>query len=75
MLDLHPEPQKYRTVDVRVGEDIRRAGRLYRRAFFLADIHAARGALEAISELEGPRAGGLKDCRDPRWPVGRRGPD
>ena len=51
LLDLHPQPQEYRTVDVRLGDELRRAGRLHRRAFFIADIHAARDTLgAAVSE-------------------------
>jgi hypothetical protein len=47
LLDLQPQPQEYRTLDVRLGDELRRAGQLYRQAFFLADIRAARVALEA----------------------------
>ena len=51
LLDLHPQPHEYRTVDVRLGDELRRAGRLYRQAFFIADIHAARETLgAAVSE-------------------------
>ena len=51
LLDLHPQPQEYRTVDVRLGDELRRAGRLHRQAFFIADIHAARDTLAAaVSE-------------------------
>ncbi len=34
-------------VDVRLGDELRRAGRLHRQAFFIADIHAARDTLAA----------------------------
>jgi len=47
LLDLHPQPPEYRTVDVRLGDELRRAGRLHRQAFFIADIHAARDTLGA----------------------------
>jgi len=47
LLDLHPQPQEYRTVDVRLGDELRRAGRLHRQAFFIADIRAARVTLGA----------------------------
>ncbi len=47
LLDLHPQPQEYRTLDVRLGDEVRRAGRLHRQAFFIADIHAARDTLAA----------------------------
>ncbi len=47
LLDLHPQPQEYRTLDVRFGDEVRRAGRLHRQAFFIADIHAARDTLGA----------------------------
>ena len=47
LLDLHPPPQAYRTVDVRLGDELRRAGRLHRQAFFIADIRAARVTLGA----------------------------
>ena len=51
LLDLHPQPQEYRTLDVRLGDELRRAGRLHRQAFFIADIHAARDTLNAaVSE-------------------------
>ncbi len=51
LLDLQPQPQEYRTVDVRLGDELRRAGRLNRQAFFNADIHAARNTLgAAVSE-------------------------
>ena len=51
LLDLHPQPQEYRTLDVRLRDEVRRAGRLYRQAFFIADIHAARDTLgAAVSE-------------------------
>jgi len=47
LLDLQPPPQAYRTVDVRLGDELRRAGRLHRQAFLVADIHAARDTLAA----------------------------
>ncbi len=47
LLDLHPQPHEYRTVDVRLGDEVRRAGRLHRQAFFVADIHAAQDTLAA----------------------------
>lgn len=47
LLDLQPPPQAYRTVDVRLGDELRRAGRLHRQAFFITDIRAARVTLGA----------------------------
>ncbi len=44
---MHPQPQEYRTVDVRFGDELRHAGRLHRQAFFIADIRALRDTLGA----------------------------
>ena len=51
MLDLLPQPEAFRIVDVRLGDDVFRNGRLYRRSFFVGDIRAARDGLErAVSD-------------------------
>lgn len=46
-MDLHPRPEAFRRVEVRLGDRITLAGRLGRKAAFVADIVGAETALQS----------------------------